>query len=337
MKFWMLIGFLTLLVSGCKRVEQADTKTGVGLFYPNYIPEPHYQFKNNPITSQGVEIGRLLFYDPILSRDSSISCGKCHAQVHAFADHGINLSTGIDGQLGTRNSPPIFNLAWMPNFMWDGGINHIEVMPLGPIMNPAEMDFNMKELVDRLNQHPKYRLLFRQAFGVLIITDDLVLKTLTQFMGTITSFESKYDQMRKGQYVFTSDESAGYKLFQRSCNSCHSEPLFTNYNFVNNGLDSVFKDYGRMLITQDARDKGKFKVPSLRNVYMTNPYMHDGRFQTLYDVMNHYRFGIKSSNTLHSSLEAGIELSDVESAQIIAFLKTLTDYSLLGNRAYSEP
>lgn len=333
----LFAGLIFMSMFGCRRAPEPEPAKGPGLYYPDYIPKPIYDFSKNPVTADGFDLGKMLFYDPILSRDSSISCGKCHAQVHAFADHGMALSTGIDNKIGARNSPPVFNLAWMPSFMWDGGINHIEVMPLGPIMNHVEMDDNMKNIVEKLNRSPYYRSKFKKAFNVDVITDDLVLKAIVQFMGTITSFDSKYDKMRKGEYVFSDDELKGYEMFKSRCNNCHTEPLFSSFEYANNGLDSVFKDFGRYLISLNEKDKGKFKIPSLRNVSLTNPYMHDGRFQTLYDVMDHYQSGVLNSSTLHPLLKDGIPISDTEKYQIVAFLKTLTDYEMLGNHSYSEP
>jgi cytochrome c peroxidase len=328
---------ISLLAFSCKD-EIAEPVSGFqGLSYPDYFPKPHYQFVNNKLTEAGHSLGRELFFDPILSSDSSISCGSCHSQPHAFSDHNGAFSVGVNQKKGDRNAPPIFNLAWSPNFMWDGGVNHLEIMPLSPIINPLEMNETISNVLVKLNRHSGYKQKFKSAFGKEIIDDQMLFYALTQYQGTIVSASSRYDAMRKGEISFTTDEQAGYQLYQTHCSNCHTEPLFTDFTYRNNGIDTNFTDLGRGRITQNTADNGKFKVPSLRNIELTYPYMHDGRFFTIDMVLDHYSEGIKSSATIDGSLSKNKNFSQVEKKQIITFLYSLTDYTLLSNRFYARP
>lgn len=310
------------------------------LKYPGYFPEPHYSFEGNPLSKEKFELGRKLFHDPILSVDSTISCASCHAQVHAFADHNTALSTGVFNRLGTRNSPAIFNMAWQTSFMWDGGINHIEVMPLGPITNKLEMAEDMANVVHKINRNPGYVKLFEKAFGEGPVNSQKVFFALAQYMSMLVSADSKYDKMRQGKARFTPEESEGYALFQSKCAGCHTEPLFTDNSFRNNGLLPDPDDTGRGLITLDPADLYTFKVPSLRNVALTYPYMHDGSLRNLKEVLDHYDAGIvvheNTDPLLVQSGQKGIRMSEKEKSAMLAFLHTLTDYTFISNPLYSE-
>lgn len=335
----LLFIFVLILLNACKvDTEIVEEKNDIPLFsYPDYFPEPHYAFLNNSLTPDGFKLGKKLFYDNILSSDNSINCGSCHAPVHAFADHNSKFSKGVNGQFGTRNSPSLANLAWHPNFMWDGGINHIEVMPVAPITNPIEHNETMENVVQKLAHSSEYPQLFEKAFGSSEITSQRILLAFAQFMGALVSSNSKYDEVRQGKNSFTSEEFAGYQLFKTHCNACHKEPLFTDFSFKNNGLALTYSDEGRYLITQNPFDLAKFKVPSLRNVELTNPYMHDGRINQLKDVISFYSGNIKAHANLDSSLPInGFNFSDTEQNQIIAFLKTLTDYQYISNPKFAE-
>lgn len=324
------------LIVSCKKAQVEPYKKW-GFSKPDYFPEPIYNFENNKQTFQTFTLGRELFYDPFLSSDGTVSCASCHANSHAFAGHNTALSPGVNNLLGTRNSPSIANMAWSPSFMWDGGINHIEVMPIAPLTNPVEMNETLASIVSKLQQSDKYKKLFKTAYGTEEVTDQKVLKALTQYMMMIVSNNSKYDQVKRGEATFTAAEQQGYELFQQKCSQCHTEPLFTDYSFRNNGLDQSFSDEGRFLITQNENDKGKFKVPSLRNVALTYPYMHDGRYYTLNDVLNHYANGIQHSSTLDPLLENGIPLPGNEKTLLITFLNTLSDYHLMTDFWLAEP
>jgi cytochrome c peroxidase len=239
--------------------------------------------------------------------------------------------------MGVRNSPGLFNLAWNTSFMWDGGINHIEIMSLAPLTDPNEMNMDMGELLQKLSSIPEYPNLFNKAFGSAEITDQRLFYALTQFMVMLVSSESKYDKYIKGEISLSSDEQAGLELFNQHCATCHSSPLLTDYSFRNNGLSLHPDDIGRERITLNSADRGKFKVPSLRNIALTFPYMHDGRFSTLEEVIDHYRIGIVESETIDPLLANGISLSSSEKEKLITFLHTLSDQSFRSNQLFKNP
>ena len=284
-------------------------------------------------------MGRKLFFDPILSIDSTISCGSCHHQEDAFADGGLAQSIGVFGQKSLRNSQPIFNMAWNTLFMWDGGINHIEIQPFAPIVNPLEMGEDLNHVIDKLRRHSEYPDLFQNVFDETPLTDQQVFWVLAQYMGNLVSAESKYDKYVTGKVEFNQAELNGLRIFRANCASCHSEPLFLDNSFHNNGLDTSFPDQGRFGITRDPKDMGKFKTPTLRNIMLTGPYMHDGRFELIEEVIDHYSEGIESSNTLSPLLYdniGGMALSQSEKQDLITFLETLTDYEFISNPELSE-
>lgn len=313
---------------------------GIGFVRPKGWPKPVYNLKNNRITEAGFKLGRKLFYDPILSRDGTISCASCHTQWSAFThiDHG--LSHGIEGRKGKRNSLSLFNLAWNTSFMWDGGINNLEVQPLGPITNKAEMDNTLENVVKHLDTSHTYRTQFYNAFGDSTITGQRVLKALAQFTVIFQSYNSRYDKyMRKeAGGDMSPQELHGLDIIRDKCSTCHPEPLFTNYTYQNTGLpvEPDLKDYGRMTITGVPADSLKFKVPSLRNVAITYPYMHDGRFKSIRQVLDHYTGSIVESPTLAKEFKQGMLLSDQDKKDIIAFLETLTDREFLQNPLLKE-
>ncbi len=313
--------------------------TPIYIDIPKNWPKPVYDFKNNPLTEEGFQLGRHLFYDPILSKDNTISCASCHLQATGFTHVDHDLSHGIGGKIGTRNSLTIQNLAWSKNFMWDGGINHLDVQAIAPITSEVEMNETLENVVLKLQNSDKYVSLFEKAFGTKKITGQLTLKAISQFVVSLTTSNSKYDRVSRKQEKFTEIEEKGYKLFQKHCASCHIEPLLTNDSFKNNGLpiDEELKDIGRMKITQNSKDSLHFKVPTLRNIEFTYPYMHDGRFKTLTEVVKHYNSGIQKSTTLSKELKKPMNLSDNERTELVAFLKTLTDKTFLFNTKYSFP
>lgn len=306
---------------------------------PKNWPKPHYNFIKNPLSESKIELGRVLFYDPILSKNNTISCASCHSQYTAFTHVDHSLSHGIDDRIGTRNSPTLMNLAWHSSFMWDGAINHLDMQALAPISHPDEMGEKIETVVPKLQASKNYRSLFYKAFGDSMITGQHTLKALSQFMLTLVSANSKYDSVMRKQTEFTAQEKNGYVLFQKNCASCHAEPLFTNLQFENNGLavDTTLNDYGRMKITKNKNDSLKFKVPTLRNIEFSYPYMHDGRFKRLSDVLKHYTTGIHHTKTLAKQLEQPILLSSNQRVDLTAFLLTLTDKEFLFNPKYSFP
>ena len=305
---------------------------------PNW-PTPNYNFDKNPLTKAKIALGRHLFYEPLLSRDTSISCSSCHSQYTAFTHVDHDLSHGIDDRIGTRNSPSLMNLAWSNTFMWDGAVNHLDMQALAPMTHEDEMGDDLLNVIQKLQASSTYPILFAKAFGDSIITGEHLLKAIAQFELILVSANAKYDQVMRKETTFSVQEKSGYALFQTHCNSCHQEPLFTNHQFANNGLeiDTTLNDKGRMGITKEAKDAQLFKIPTLRNVEFSYPYMHDGRFEQLSEVLNHYVKGIHKSATLSPLLEEGLPLTHEEQIDLIAFLLTLTDKEFLFNPQFSFP
>ncbi|HRG08838.1 MAG TPA: cytochrome c peroxidase [Cyclobacteriaceae bacterium] len=335
-----LFGWLVVLsLVAC---ADEDESPAVQFWQPDDFPPATYTFQNNPVTAPGFELGRMLFYDPVFSRDSTVSCANCHLQAVAFADPAHKISVGINDRIGTRNAPPIFNLAFKSNFFWDGGVNHIDFIPINAIVNPNELDQDIDVLISKLNKYNRYPQKFKEAFNKANIDSQQMLFALSQFMVMMVSANGRYDQYVNGnKSVLTEQEIRGLALVESKCTSCHTPPLFTNDGFANNGLDTEFTDRGRAIITESENDVGKFRVPTLRNVELTDPYMHDGRFRTLEQVLTHYQQGVKDSPTLDPLLKQnetpGIILSDTEKADIIAFLKTLTDRSFTQDKRFANP
>ncbi len=313
--------------------------TPLQLKIPEGWPKPNDVFKNNPLTEEGFQLGRKLFYDGRLSKDGNFACASCHQQFAAFATYDHDLSHGFHDQFTTRNAPALFNLAWASAYNWDGGVNHIELQALGPMTAANEMAENIDSVLLKLKKDTSYQRMFKEAFGSSVINSQRMLKALAQFTGLLISSNSKYDKVKRGEDKFDDAEQRGYKLFKARCNTCHKEPLFTDYSFRNNGLavNDFLKDYGRMRITADPQDSLKFKVPSLRNVSVTFPYMHDGRINSLYRVIDHYNNGVKTSATLDSSLRKGILFTDQETNDIVYFLKALKDTSFMNDKRFSQP
>lgn len=309
--------------------------------YPEYWPKPHYDFSKLSMTEDEFQLGRHLFYDPILSRDNTISCASCHLQATGFTHVDHDLSHGIEGRIGTRNSLALVNLAWNSSFMWDGGVNHIELQALAPISSVNEMDESLENIIKKLNASEKYKSLFYKVHNDSLATGQKTLLALTQFTVMLNSYNSKYDKYIRKEVggEFTEQEKNGLEIFRNNCASCHKEPLFTTNEFKNNGLevDSTLNDFGRMYITQNAKDSLKFKVPTLRNIQFTQPYMHDGRFETLQDVITHYSSEVQQSETLSPELKNKIELTHKEKVDVLVFLRTLSDTEFLFNKRFTFP
>ncbi|MBS1591775.1 MAG: cytochrome-c peroxidase [Bacteroidetes bacterium] len=306
---------------------------------PKNWPQPVYDFKNNPLTKEGFELGRALFYDEILSKDSTISCASCHQQFVAFATYGHNLSHGINNSFTTRNAPALQNLAWQNNFMWDGSINHLDMQPITPITAQNEMGETLQNIIIKLNRNKQYKLMFKAAFGDETINTQRITKAISQFVIMLVSSNSKYDKVMRGETKFILPEQLGYEIFKQKCAACHKEPFFTDFSFRNNGItaDSSLKDFGRMNVTNNKNDSLKFRVPSLRNVAVTAPYSHDGRFFSLMNVFEHYQKNMKVMQNTDSLLQHKIPLTNFEIGQLTAFLYTLTDSSFLNNTMFAPP
>ena len=332
-KHFIAILFLSALLFAFRSINE--------LYFavPPHWPKPEYDFAKNPLTTEKIELGKVLFYDPILSRDNSTSCTSCHSQYTAFAHIDHSLSHGIENRIGTRNAPALVNLAWHKTFMWDGAINHLDMQPLAPITNHDEMDEKIENVVNKLQHSSIYPKLFFNAFHDSIITGEHTLKAISQFVLTIVSANAKYDSVMQQTAHFSVQENKGYELFKTNCATCHKEPLFTNLQFENSGLalDTTLNDIGRMKVTHNNNDSLKFMVPTLRNIEFSGPYMHDGRLKRLDDVLNHYLNGIIPSKTLAVQLKKPIVLSSNEKVDMIAFLLTLTDRKFLFNPKYFYP
>jgi cytochrome c peroxidase len=326
-------GLLFVLLTGLAWVEGNKPPTPLPFNIPPKWPKPKYDFIKNPLTREGFLLGRKLFYDERLSVDSTISCGSCHQQFAAFSTYEHNLSHGVNSSLTTRNAPALQNLAWQSNFMWDGGIAHLDLQPLMPLTAPNEMGETLAGVIRKLQQDAAYQKMFRAAFGSEGINMQRVTRALSQYMLMLVSSNSKYDQVLRGEATFLLPEQLGYDIFKQKCSSCHKEPFFTDLSYRNTGLsvDNTLNDYGRMAITGNPADSLKFKVPSLRNVMVTFPYGHDGRFFSLLNVFEHYRRDMTVSATTDSLLQHKMPLTNYEIGQLTAFLQTLTDSSFLKN------
>lgn len=333
------------MVLSCSKEENEEYQNlPINFQKPANFPDIAYDLSNNPLTEKGFELGKKLFYDGRLSSDGVVSCGFCHIQADAFTHHGHTFSHGVGDNIGTRNTPPIQNLAFQTVFMWDGATTHLDLQPIIPLTSPIEMNGNFTQIVAMMKADPVYVKLFKQAFPDGQINSENMLKALGQFMVLTVSSNSRFDKYRRNEAggTLTQDEVEGYAIFNQKCASCHATDLFTDNSFRNNGLsiNPQINDMGYYRVTELQQDKYKFKVPSLRNIEKTAPYMHDGRFYTLEAVLNHYSNGVQNTPNLDASLNTngnlGIPLTTTEKTKIIAFLKTLTDHQFLTDPRLAE-
>ncbi|MFZ9935762.1 MAG: MbnP family protein [Luteolibacter sp.] len=293
--------------------------------------------RDNPLIEERIALGEKLFHDKALSRDGTISCATCHQADAAFADR-LKTSQGIDGRTGDRNSMPLFNLAWKREFFWDGRAKSLREQVLMPIEDHREMDESIERVVEKLSASSDYAPLFNSAYRSPGITAEKISLALEQFLLTLSARNSRFDRAMAGRDSLTDEEKRGFELFMTEyeprtgqygadCFHCHGGALFTDHQFHNNGL--IGDDRGRAAVTGSAADEHKFSTPSLRNVALTAPYMHDGRFATLEEVVEHYSSGVHRSETLDPNLakhpEKGLNLSTEDKAALVAFLKTLTE------------
>ncbi|RYU79604.1 cytochrome-c peroxidase [Hymenobacter persicinus] len=353
--FFTSVAAAALLLSACTSdpdvVEEDFVTTPYQLVPPTGFPQAVTIPADNQLTEEGVALGRMLFYETRLSRNNGMSCGSCHQQSKAFTD-GKALAVGVDGATHTRHTMSLANMLWEPSLNWDGAATGLEAQARKPIENPVEMHQTLAEGVRKLQQTALYPPLFRKAFGSTTITETNVLKALAQFERTLISANSKYDRLKRKEISrLSADEEAGRQLYLThpspannivgaNCFHCHNEGnlLFssTDYtrgaaaSFFNNGLDANPADAGRGGVTGLASDRGKFRAPTLRNIALTAPYMHDGRFQTLQQVLDHYSHGVQESPTLDAALRRpagplGLTLTARDKSDLLAFLATLTD------------
>jgi cytochrome c peroxidase len=377
MKRGRLLAFVLCVALGaasCRKDEPNEEGGGLGPFSPTPYPlelpttlPPMEVPEDNPLTVQGVELGRYLFYEERLSGNNTQSCSSCHGAAFNFTDQGNAFSIGIDGIAGTRNSMPLMNLGYDQFFFWDGRAATLEDQILKPVVDPVEMHDTWPAVVAELQDDPAYSRLFFAAFGDSRVDSLKAAKAIAQFLRTMVSGNSKYDRVRRFEEAFTPDEAEGYNLFNKEggpegqpielpdgtilfgqggadCFHCHTDAagLFTDGQFHNNGLDSEFNDPGRGGITGIATDMGRFKTPSLRNAELSAPYMHDGRFQTLEQVIDHYEQGGHPSLSIDPFMkftdpDLTLELGPVKKAQLMAFLKTLTDVDFVNDARFSDP
>lgn len=304
--------------------------------------------ENNPLTEEGVALGKKLFFDKTLSGDNTQSCASCHNPKKAFTDE-TRFSDGIDGNFGTRNSMPLFNLAWNfdERFTWDGKDFSLEKQAFEPVSNPIEMHADWKIVIKKLQENSEYPDLFLRAFGTSTIDSVLVTKAIAQFERTLISANSKFDKYLLGTATLTPEEQNGFNIFmdeaKGDCFHCHgsnNNPLWTDNKFHNNGLDATFTDLGLGKVTGDPNDNGKFKSPSIRNLKFTAPYMHDGRFATLDEVINHYSEGLQKSSTIDPLMkkvnQGGVNLSSKDKADLKAFLLSLSDDAFINNTNFNK-
>lgn len=324
-KYLILLSAILLLFA----FSEADS---IRFLKPPHFPKPQYNFSKNPLSKEKIALGRALFYDPILSKDNSISCASCHSPYNAFAHTDHALSHGIYDSVGIRNAPALTNMAWQSSFMWDGAIHHLDLQALAPIQSPTEMGEDFSNVLQKLRDSGRYPALFRAAFGDTSITGERFLKALAQFQLMLVSAGSRYDQMRLGKTRFSPQEERGYQVFRQYCNVCHKEPLFTDYRFAGHGLppDPLLQDAGRSRITGNPADYLRFKTPTLRNLRYTYPYMHDGRFKTLRQVLDHYSPTTPAENPAY-------KLSAEQKTDLLAFLRTLNDSAFVFNPDFHFP
>jgi cytochrome c peroxidase len=337
-------------------VDDFSNTSPYSLNIPPFFP-PMDIPSSNPLTEEGVLLGKYLFWEKKLSLDNSISCGSCHLPQNSFSDPN-RYSAGVGGTLGNRQSMALINLGWARHFFWDGRKSTLEDQILEPVENPIEMHEQWSDVVEKLNNDTLYPPLFSAAFGSPHITKERAAKAIASFIRTMVSAGSKFDKQRIGQYTFTQEEYRGFILFTTEggspeqvaggsfgadCFHCHGfgDMQMTDGLFHNNGLDSHFQnDPGRFNVTLNPLDSGKFKTPTLRNVEFSAPYMHDGRFNTLIEVIEHYNTGGHPSTTIDSFMKftsGGLQLSETSKNDLIAFLRCLSDTAFMNNPNFRDP
>ena len=329
---------MTGLFNACKKEGSTAGLQVLQQEIPPGFPAPVYRFTGNPLTKEGFELGKKLFYDDRLSADNQHGCASCHQQIAAFGTFEHDRSHGVYDSHTLRNAPALVNLAWNKSFDWDGQFSSLVNEAAHKIHEKTAMGDNFDNIISKLNKDPGYPQAFKKVFGNSFIQPENILKALAQFTASLVSADSKYDRMKKGLVTFTAAEDHGYQLYRAKCATCHPEPLFTDQAFRNTGLpvDNFLKDFGRMMFTKNREDSLKFKVPTLRNVSVSSNYMHDGRFNTLYQVLEHYRSGIQQGPTLDPLLANRISLTNAEVNDLVIFMKTLTDTGFLNNPKFRQ-
>ena len=352
--------FVTILVTSCTPDPVDNSISLIDIEYSptDFLVDVPAEFPSleiptgNALTLDGIKLGQHLFFDPILSADSTMSCASCHLPEAGFTDQ-LAVSTGIDGVAGERSSMSLINSGFVFNgLFWDGRIQTLEAQALLPVEDPIELHHKWQDVIPKLRSISLYQELFRKAFGISTtdeITKELAAKAIAQYERILISGNSNFDKFLRFEYFFTEEENEGFAMFfdkdpdiiDAECFHCHSASLFTDNSFRNNGLDGVqdlteFTDLGRGAITGNPLDNGKFRVPTLRNITLTAPYMHDGRFQTLEEVIEHYDSGGHFAPN-RDPLIYELGLTDSEKANLLAFLHTLVDTSYLSKDYITNP
>ena len=333
----VVLGGLLSLISLSALINDVEGKfTPYELHIPEGFPDPVFP-ENNQLTQDRVDLGRMLFYDPVLSIDSTVSCASCHHQALAFSDNK-SISPGVEGRLASRNAPTLANVVYNPTVLYDGHLTTLEMQVLVPIEEHVEMDFNIVEVAKRLNNNSTYVQMSLKAYER--VPDAFVItRAIAAFERTFISGNSKYDQAEyQGKKVLSRSEKRGKKLFFEKlyCTQCHSGFNFTNYKTLNNGLYEVYADSGRMRVTKLEKDRAMFKVPTLRNIMLSAPYMHDGSLASIDEVIDHYESGGKNHKNKSEILQP-FKLTPKQRKDLIAFLHTLTDLDFISNKRYSSP
>jgi cytochrome c peroxidase len=332
--FILIFAFGTIILSSfSNRVSSSQL-----LIYPETWPNPNYDFTSNPLSPDGIDLGRMLFYDPILSADSTISCSSCHFSYTAFTHVDHATSHGIGDKVGRRNAPALMNLAWRTSFNWDGAVHHLDFQALAPIADSIEMGSSLKEVINSLVKTTHYPILFLEVFGASEITGELLLKSLAQFQLSLVSANSKYDRVKAGLEDFSEQEALGHNLFNEFCASCHQAPFFGGNDFADNAIGSngLSQDFGLMEVSLSAMDSLKFRIPSLRNIKYSYPYMHDGRFEKLNQVIDHY-LSLTANSYLDQRLPQGVTFRQEDRISLLSFLMTLNDLEFIFNKNHAYP
>lgn len=334
---FLLAALALLTPAGCRKDAAPAVPQPVVFAVPEGFPAPRQPVEGYSL--EAFELGRRLFYEGALARDEDYDCASCHQQFAGFATYDHDFSHGFGDAHGTRNAPGLANLAWLPAFRQDGSAPTLEQLIFEHITAPDEMAETEEGALNKLRADPGYRDAFRDVFGNYVISRQRVGHALSAFLLNLKSDRSKWDRVQRGTDFYTPAEARGQDVFTAKCASCHTPPLFTDGSYRNNGLavHPALQDAGRARVTGSAADSLKFRVPSLRNVAMTFPYMHDGRYPTLTDAIRHYRSGVSGGSTVDPALRGGLPLSDAEVTELGAFLRTLTDSSFLQSARFSRP
>lgn len=326
-------------LGSCKKEQNSKGIELMQQDIPAGFPSPLHTFSDNPLSKEGFELGRKLFYDERLSIDNQHPCASCHQQIAGFGTFEHDRSHGVNNSHTLRNAPVLFNLAWNPYFHWDGEFTSIKDEAAQPINGHIEMGESFEGVINKIKDDKEYQEMFEKVFRSRFIRPEFILRALEQFTGYLVSANSKFDKYKKGLATLTAQEDAGYQLYKTNCATCHPEPMFTDYSIRNIGLpvDPLLNDFGRMRITGKKEDSLKFRVPTLRNTYISSNYMHDGRFNTLNQCINHYRTGVQQSATLDPLLTNGITLTNTDVNNLFVFLRALTDSSFLTDPRFTKP